>query len=215
MAEDGLDGLLIFRQETMYYLTGYDTFGYVFFQCLVLAADGRMFLLTRAPDLRQAQNTPVIEDIAYLGRRPRRRIRPASLRHPARARPDRGAPGRRVRGLWADRLQRQAPGGRLRGRLPRSKTPRWLVSRQRVVKSEAEIAYVRRAAELGRRRLRCRRALAAPGAFEGEILAAMQGAVFKRRRRLSGQRVHHRLGRAAPCCAATTPAGAISTRRTS
>jgi Xaa-Pro dipeptidase len=26
----GLDGLLVFRQESMYYLTGYDTFGYVF-----------------------------------------------------------------------------------------------------------------------------------------------------------------------------------------
>ena len=32
----GLDGLLMFRQESMYYLTGYDTFGYVFFQCLPL-----------------------------------------------------------------------------------------------------------------------------------------------------------------------------------
>ena len=36
----GLDGLLIFRQESMFYLTGYDTFGYVFFQCLYLNADG-------------------------------------------------------------------------------------------------------------------------------------------------------------------------------
>jgi Xaa-Pro dipeptidase len=53
MAERGLDGLLMFRQESMYYLTGYDTFGYVFFQCLYLGADGRFFLLTRAPDLRQ------------------------------------------------------------------------------------------------------------------------------------------------------------------
>ena len=33
MAKEGLDGLLIFRQESMFYLTGYDTFGYVFFQC--------------------------------------------------------------------------------------------------------------------------------------------------------------------------------------
>ncbi len=32
----GLDGLLIFRQESMYYLTGYDSFGYVFFQCLYI-----------------------------------------------------------------------------------------------------------------------------------------------------------------------------------
>ena len=36
MAEAKLDGLLIFHQESMYYLTGYDTFGYVFFQCLYL-----------------------------------------------------------------------------------------------------------------------------------------------------------------------------------
>ncbi len=63
MAEEGLDGLLMFRQESMYYLSGYDTFGYVFFQCLVLTADGRMMLLTRAPDLRQARETSVVEDV--------------------------------------------------------------------------------------------------------------------------------------------------------
>src|ERR1700752_705436 len=59
VAARGLDGLLIFRQESMYYLTGYDTFGYVFFQCLYLGADGRMMLLTRAPDLLQAKHTSV------------------------------------------------------------------------------------------------------------------------------------------------------------
>ena len=54
MQSRGLDGLLIFRQESMYYLTGYDTFGYVFFQCLYLGADGRTMLLTRArPKLRR------------------------------------------------------------------------------------------------------------------------------------------------------------------
>ena len=63
MAKSGLDGLLIFRQESMYYLTGYDTFGYVFFQCLYLGADGRLMLLTRAPDRLQAQHTSVVEDI--------------------------------------------------------------------------------------------------------------------------------------------------------
>src|SRR6202040_3525894 len=59
----GLDGLLMFRQESMFYLTGYDTFGYVFFQCLYLGADGKVTLLTRAPDRLQAQHTSVIEDI--------------------------------------------------------------------------------------------------------------------------------------------------------
>ena len=63
MKEQNLDALLMFRQESMYWLTGYDTFGYVFFQTLILDKDGNTILLTRAPDLRQAQNTSNIEDI--------------------------------------------------------------------------------------------------------------------------------------------------------
>ena len=63
MQKSGLDAMLIFRQESMYWLTGYDTFGYVFFQTLVLTADGDVVLMTRAPDLRQAQNTSNIADI--------------------------------------------------------------------------------------------------------------------------------------------------------
>ena len=30
MKEQNIDALLMFRQESMYWLTGYDTFGYVF-----------------------------------------------------------------------------------------------------------------------------------------------------------------------------------------
>ncbi|MBA3791879.1 MAG: aminopeptidase P family N-terminal domain-containing protein, partial [Rubrobacter sp.] len=64
LAERDLDGLLMFRQESMYYLTGFDTFGYVFFQCLYMGADGEtLTLLTRAPDRRQAEHTSMIEDI--------------------------------------------------------------------------------------------------------------------------------------------------------
>ena len=63
MKEQKFDALLMFRQESMYWLTGYDTFGYVFFQTLVLDQKGNVILLTRAPDLRQAQNTSNINDI--------------------------------------------------------------------------------------------------------------------------------------------------------
>ena len=63
MKEQNVDALLMFRQESMYWLTGYDTFGYVFFQTLILDQKGNVILLTRAPDLRQAQNTSNIEDI--------------------------------------------------------------------------------------------------------------------------------------------------------
>ena len=61
--EEKLDAILMFRQESMYWLTGYDTFGYVFFQTLVLDQKGNIILLTRSPDLRQAQNTSNINDI--------------------------------------------------------------------------------------------------------------------------------------------------------
>src|ERR1700739_1066972 len=63
MAKAGLDGLLIFRQESMYWLTGYDTSGYSMFQGIYLGADGALALLTRSADQRQARLTSVIEDI--------------------------------------------------------------------------------------------------------------------------------------------------------
>ena len=63
LKEEKIDALVMFRQESMYWLTGYDTFGYVFFQSLILDQKSNLILLTRAPDLRQARNTSNIEDI--------------------------------------------------------------------------------------------------------------------------------------------------------
>jgi Xaa-Pro aminopeptidase len=88
-----------------------------------------------------------------------------------------------------------------------------LVSRLRLVKSPAEIAYVREAAKLADLRARRAHRLTKPGADEGEILARAVGHHPGRRRR-SSQRVHHRLGAGRPC-AATRPAAASSTPRTS
>ena len=63
IAKAGLDGLLIFRQESMYWLTGYETSGYSMFQGMYLGADGALAWLTRSADLRQARLTSVVEDI--------------------------------------------------------------------------------------------------------------------------------------------------------
>ena len=52
MAEKKLDAVLLFAQESMYWLTGYDTFGFCFFQCLVVSREGKFSLLTRSADLR-------------------------------------------------------------------------------------------------------------------------------------------------------------------
>jgi Xaa-Pro dipeptidase len=61
----GLDALLVYGQETHYYLTGFDTSGYVFYQVGIVTAaeDGRLTLLTRRPDLAQARDSSLYDDI--------------------------------------------------------------------------------------------------------------------------------------------------------
>ena len=41
LAREGLDGLVLFRQDSMYWLTGYDTSGYTMFQGMYLGRTGR------------------------------------------------------------------------------------------------------------------------------------------------------------------------------
>jgi Xaa-Pro dipeptidase len=178
MQREGLDGLLMFRQESMYYLTGYDTFGYVFFQCLYLGADGRMTLLTRAPDRLQARHTSVIDDVRVWVDAPD--AQPAMLLRDILA--AHGGRGRRLGVEWDSYGLTARNGQRLAAALDGFCTltdASELVSRLRVVKSPAELAYVRRAAELADAALDEAHRLAAPGAFEGDILAAMHGAVFR------------------------------------
>jgi Xaa-Pro dipeptidase len=174
----GLSALLMFRQESMYYLTGYDTFGYVFFQCLVLNADGRMTLLTRSPDLRQARHTSVVDDIRIWvdrdGANPAQELREILREH--------GLAGKRLGAEFDSYGLTHANGRRLEGALDGFCTledASDLVNRLRVVKSPAELAYVRKAAELADAALDAAHATIGPGAFEGDVLAAMHGAIFR------------------------------------
>ena len=63
LAKLDLDGLILFRQESMYYLTGYDTSGYTMFQAGYIGADGRTALLTRTADRLQSRMTSIFDDI--------------------------------------------------------------------------------------------------------------------------------------------------------
>jgi Xaa-Pro dipeptidase len=179
MQADGLDGLLMFRQESMYYLTGYDTFGFVFFQCLYQSADGKTrTLLTRAPDLRQAQLTSDIEDIRIWrdrdGANPADELRAILEAH--------GCKGKRL-GVEYDAYGLTAANGkRLEAALSGFCTltdASMLVTRLRLVKSPAEITCVRRAAVLADDAYDAAVALAKPGAFDGEISAAMHAAILR------------------------------------
>ncbi|HWA49622.1 MAG TPA: Xaa-Pro peptidase family protein [Dongiaceae bacterium] len=178
MQARGLDGLLIFRQESMYYLTGYDTFGYVYFQCLYLGADGRMMLLTRAPDLRQAQNTSDIKDIRIWVDAPNADAAEELCTYLRGF----GLAGKTLGVEWEAYGLTARSGMRVQAAFDGFadlQDASDLVSRLSLVKSPAEIAYVRRAAELADLALDEAHRLTKPGADEGEILAAMQSVIIR------------------------------------
>jgi Xaa-Pro dipeptidase len=178
MAARGLDALLMFKQESMYWLTGYDSFGYCFFQCLVLRADGGLVLLTRAPDLRQAQHTSIVEDIRIWVDRvdsdPAQQLRDLLARQ--------GLAGKRLGAEYQSHGLTAGNGKKLDAALEgfaRAQDASDLVDRLRLIKSPAEIAYVRRAAELADAALEAAIRETRAGADEAAILAAMQGAVLR------------------------------------
>lgn len=177
MAEEKLDALLLFAQESMYWLTGYDTFGYCFFQSLVVKADGSMTLLTRSADLRQARHTSTIENIVVWVDRVN------------------ADPAVDLRNLLSDmdllgcRVGVEYDTHGMTGRVARLLDNQlttfgqivdssYLVSNLRLVKSPAEIGHIERAAALADDALDAALPLVGVGGSEAEILAAMQGTIL-------------------------------------
>ena len=177
MKEKNLDALLLFRQESMYWLTGYDTFGYVFFQCLVLTSAGNKILLTRVPDLRQAQNTSNIKDIRIWVDR------------------ESNNPANELKSILIElNLENKNLGVEyesygLTGRnammlneslnnFAKLHDESFLVTGHRLVKSNQEIKYIKKAAELADKGLEKAWELSHPGTDESDILSAVQGAIF-------------------------------------
>mgnify|MGYP001181080853 CR=1 FL=1 len=176
--QKNIDALLMFRQESMYWLTGYDTFGYVFFQTLILDKNGNTILLTRAPDLRQAQNTSNIEDIRIWVDK------------------DKSNPTDDLK-IILDELnlkgknigiEYEAYGMTGRNALKLNKSlenyckvqdQSELITKLRVIKSKDEIIYVKKAAELADNALDEAWKYTKAGASEAKILAEMQKIVLE------------------------------------
>ena len=175
LAAQKLDGALLFAPESHYWLTGYDTFGFCFFQCLYVGADGRTALLTRSADLRQAQHTSNIADIRI-------------WKDSAEAEPTRDLAamlaslnaGRRLGVEFDTQGLTHFHGRRLEAALVGHELAdvSGLVPRLRLRKSPLELACVREAARLSDLADKAALDATAAGADEGEILAAMHHAIF-------------------------------------
>ncbi len=177
LKKQNLDGLLMFRQESMYWLTGYDTFGYVYFQCLVLTLKGDLILLTRAPDLRQAENTSIIKDIRIWV--DKEESNPANelkniLSELGLANSNLGVEYEAYGLTGRNALKLNASLKNFSKLYDQSE----LVSLLRVIKSPAEIIYVRKAAELADRAMESAWKHSHAGVNESKILSEMQGAIF-------------------------------------
>lgn len=177
MTEKKLDAVLLFAQESMYWLTGYDTFGFCFFQSLVVKSDGSMVLLTRSADLRQARQTSIIENIVLWT--DREGANPAvDLRNLLN---DLDLLGKRIgveydtHGLTAFNGRRLDEQLQTFGQIADASG---IVGRLRLFKSPAEIAKAEKAAALADDALDAALPLIKQGGDESAILAAMQGAVF-------------------------------------
>jgi Xaa-Pro aminopeptidase len=177
MAERDLGCLMLFSQESMYWLTGYDTFGFCFFQCLVVTRNGEMALLTRAPDLRQARHTSIIDNIVVWT--DRGGADPTNDLHALMGELD----------LVGEQIgvEYRTPG--LTGYYERLLESRFrgfgefqdasdLVPGLRAVKSRAELTHVRKAAKLADAALDAALSEISAGADEGKILAAMHSGIF-------------------------------------
>ncbi len=174
----GIDALLLFKQESMYWLSGYDTFGFAMFQCLVLTADGRQVLLTRMPDRGTAEYTSNLTDI--------RVWHDVEGMNPAidlvQVLDDLGLRGSRL-GIELDSYGLKASNWQLLETALEGFCT-WtdastLIQELRRTKSPAELAYIRRAAELADDAWDAAVARSAAGVSEADVLADMQDVILR------------------------------------
>ena len=172
LRERGLSALLIFAPESHYYLTGYDSTGYLFFQAALLCADDEpIVLLTRRPDVQQAKETSVITDIRIWynaeDANPARELRAIME--------EKGLGGERVgieldtygmTGAVHEQVRRAMDGW------CRLEDASDLVRGLRAVKSPAEIACVRRSAKLADDALLAMLDASKPGVLDTAVTAA-------------------------------------------
>ena len=173
----GLDAMILFAPESHYWICGYDTFGFAMFQAMVLTAQGDLHLMTRMPDRLQARLTSTLDDDhihvwpQYEGSNP--------AEHLKNLLGDLCVGGGRIGFESNTSGLTDFNGQLLRTALPGLEDHSDLIRALRRVKSPAEIEMHRRAARLSDEAMDAGLAETRAGAFEGDILAAMQGAVFK------------------------------------
>lgn len=185
MSRDEIDALLITSPENIYYLIGLSHQGYFAFTMLVLPLEGAPALLTRSMERQTiSQQAPDVEHIGYgdeedAGSAALKAIKSMGIGNGSIG-VDRSSmffPA----GVWED-LEQGLPGARW---VDTSRSPSTeqrfragLVDQTRIVKSPAEVEYIRKAAAISDRATRAGLAAAGVGINEKEVAAEVYRAMI-------------------------------------
>ncbi|OAT08563.1 peptidase M24 [Blastomyces gilchristii SLH14081] len=183
MKREKLDGFIMTKQESLYYFTGFDTFGYVFFQAMYFHNDGRMRLITRLPDLRQALYTSVLKREDILIRSDAASSNPVSLVPEVLKEFGINSPAKRI-GYEPDSCTLNLRIGKLlleavEGLCTLVDHSNLFGQELRIIKSPTEMNKIRKAAYLADFAFVRALKLAKPGAYEGGLWREIVGTVYE------------------------------------
>jgi Xaa-Pro dipeptidase len=173
-----LDGVLLFKFEDMYWLSGFDSDGFTIFGCMFLGTDGQLTQLARPADLGNASYSSICDDV---------RIAPDSQDAPRAGQIKEmlyslGMQGKRI-GIQVDTM----------GLTPRlfleiqAELENWcnltvapdFIRELRLIKSPQELIYLRKAGEIMDVVLNKTIEATFSGAYEGDIYATFYDSLFR------------------------------------
>ena len=178
MAELELDGMLLFKFEDMYWLTGFDSDGFTIFGCMFLGSDGQLAHLARPADLANAAYSSICEDVR-VAIDAQDAPRGGQIREMLESL---GMQGKRI-GIQADTmgvtprlfLEIQAT---LEGWCEPVVAPDF-IRELRLVKSPQELDYLRQAGAIMDKVMQETIDATFPGAYEGDIYATFYDTLFR------------------------------------
>jgi Xaa-Pro dipeptidase len=177
LGQIGLDGLLIFKIEDMYWLCGLDTDGFCIFHCLFLGLNGELTHVSRPADLANLKYSSICEDVRIWvdreGNPKSQAIKDMLESH--------GMRGKRI-GIQIDTMGLTP---RLYAEL-RASLDGWcqlvdapdFIRELRLIKSPRELDYLREAGQIMDRVRDVAIEATAPGAFEGDVIGRLYQTIF-------------------------------------
>jgi len=178
LVDQRLDGILLFSIEDMYWLTGLDSDGFHVFNCMFLGSEGQLTYVARRVDYANVRYSSIINDFREwpdsLDSGPANSIKDMLATH--------GMEGKRI-GIQLDSLGLKAKlflelSQLLNGWCELSDAS-YLIGELRLVKSEQELAYIRKAGEICDKLRDVAIERTYTGAFEGDIFGRIMMTIFE------------------------------------